>query len=86
MINFNDPSIITAICGAIGAIAAITTAVVSLIKAHQVKVALEKAKQRETYCVCPKCKKKIPLSELSFYLPDGSKDNDLNGIPDPDAK
>lgn len=82
--NLNDPAIITAICGAVGAVAAIVTSIVNLVKNHRIKVALDKAKQRETYAVCPKCKKKIPLSELSFYLPDGSKDNDLNGVPDPE--
>ena len=80
--NLNDPAIITAICGAVGAVAAIVTSVVNLVKNHRIKIALDKAKQRETYAVCPNCKKKIPLSELSFYLPDGSKDNDLNGVPD----
>lgn len=82
--NWNDPAIITAVCGAVGAVAAIVTSIVNLVKNHRIKVALDKAKQRETYAICPKCRKKIPLSELSFYLPDGSKDDDLNGVPDPE--
>lgn len=45
---------------------------------------LEAAKERETYAVCPHCGKKIHLSEMSFRLPSGALDNDLDGKPDAD--
>lgn len=48
--------------------------------------ALKEAKMRETYVICPHCEKKIPLSELSFHLPDGSIDDNLDGIPDANQK
>ena len=81
-LDFSDPAVITAISSAAGALGSIVLAVVSAIKTHKLKNALDKAKQRETYTVCPRCKKKVPLSELSFYLVDGSKDDNLNGVPD----
>lgn len=46
------------------------------------KSQLEQAKSKETYIKCPHCNSKLPLSELSFYLPGDVKDNNLNGIPD----
>lgn len=74
--------LITAISSAAGALASLVVAIASLIKAHKANEMLEKAKLRETYGVCPHCKKKIPLSQISFYLPDGSLDNNLDGLPD----
>lgn len=85
MIDFSDPTFITAVSSAVAALTSVVVAAISARKTFIVKRALDKAKLRETYCVCPKCKKRIPLSELSFYLPDGSKDNDLNGVPDSEA-
>lgn len=42
-----------------------------------------KAAQRQGYTFkCPHCKKEMPLSDISFYLPSGELDNNLNGIPD----
>lgn len=80
--DFTDPNTITAVSAAIGAVCGVITSIVALVKNHNTKVLLAKAKERETYTVCPRCKKRVPLSELPFFLPDGSKDNDLNGVPD----
>lgn len=63
--------------------------IIALFIAHKTKAldrALKEAKMRETYVICPHCQKKIPLSELSFHLPDGQVDNNLNGIPDSNEK
>jgi hypothetical protein len=43
---------------------------------------LKRAKDRDTFTVCPKCGQQIKLSEMDFRLPDGSIDNDLDGKPD----
>ena len=59
--------------------------IIALFIAYKQKAldrALKEAKMRETYVTCPHCQKKIPLSELSFHLPDGSLDDNLDGIPD----
>ena len=77
-----DPAIITAVCSAIGAAAGVAMAIISLVKSRKASKFMQAAKARETYAVCPHCKKKVPLSELPFFLPDGSKDNNLNGVPD----
>lgn len=65
-----------------GAIVATITAIVSARKTAKLEKALDAAKARETFAVCPRCKKKVLLSELSFHLPSGARDNNLNGLPD----
>lgn len=63
--------------------------IIALFIAYKQKAldrALKEAKMRETYVICPHCQKKIPLSELSFHLPDGQIDDNLNGIPDSNEK
>ena len=47
---------------------------------------LADAMRRATYTVCPYCHNSVKLSELSWFLPGGSQDNDLNGIPDEQEK
>lgn len=76
----NWSSIVNVFMGVINGIAAI----VLLVKSKSFSLYLKKAKQRETYTVCPHCKKEIPLSELSWHLPSGEVDNNLNGVPDRD--
>lgn len=76
------PELITAVAGCATAIASGIVAIVSAKKASKLEKRLEEAKQRETYIICPHCKKKTPLSEVDFRLPDGSLDNNLNGKPD----
>jgi len=61
---------------------ALVSGIVALVKSHQVKQALDNARQRETYIICPHCHKKAALSEIDFRLPSGQLDNDLNGVPD----
>lgn len=46
------------------------------------KAQLKEAKLRATYSICPECGKKVYLSDLHFYLPDGSSDEDLDGKAD----
>lgn len=55
---------------------------VALLLNLQIKKRLDRAKDRETYTVCPHCSKHIPLSDLAFYLPSGELDNDLDGKKD----
>lgn len=69
------------VSGALSIFAAIT-GVFAAINAHRFSKYLENAKKRETYTVCPHCKKKILLSELAFHLPSGEVDQDLDGRPD----
>lgn len=69
----------------VSGIVAICTAVagvIALIQTKKFSRYLDAAKQRETYIECPRCKKKIPLSEINFHLPSGEVDNNLNGRPD----
>lgn len=77
-IQENWSSIANVCMGVVNGVAAI----VLVIKSKSFSLYLKKAKQRETYTVCPHCKKEIPLSELSFHLPSGELDNNLNGVPD----
>lgn len=64
------------------AIAGAVVGIINAVNAHKFKKYLDDAKKRETYTVCPYCKKKIPISELHFHLPTGQLDDDLNGLPD----
>lgn len=76
------PAIIT---GTLSLVAAITAFVTYNIQSRKIKAlqkALDEAKARETFTICPGCKKKIRLADLTFYLPDGSTDNDLDGKAD----
>lgn len=68
--------------GGIVAIAGAIVGIINAIYARKFAKYLEDAKKRETYTVCPYCKKKIPISELHFHLPTGQLDDDLNGLPD----
>lgn len=74
--------LVTAVTALVGAICAI----VSLVKLHHTKKLcskmMEDAKSRMTMVTCPKCHKKSPLNEVQFTLPDGSIDNNLDGLPD----
>lgn len=72
----------TSVAGACAAVASIVMAVRNARKTAQISKILEDAKERQTYVVCPRCKKKVTLSELQFHLPDGSLDMDLDGQPD----
>ena len=80
--QINWPSLAAAITGFLTAITALVVMIVNSVNNKKIKKALEDAKARQTQVVCPKCKKKSPLSEVSFVLPDGSQDNNLNGVPD----
>lgn len=80
--DFLTPELITAVAGAATAIAAGIVAVISARKSFKFEKALEAAKQRDTYCICPHCKKKISLSEIHWILPTGEIDDNLNGKPD----
>lgn len=64
------------------AIASAVVGVISVCRGYKFTKYLNDARQRETYIECPHCKKKIPLSEISFHLPSGEVDNNLNGKPD----
>lgn len=77
-----SPEVITAAASAVAAVTALVVAIVNGVRAVKLERQIEAAKQRETYIVCPHCGKKAPLSEVSFRLPDGSLDNNLNGKPD----
>lgn len=74
------------IVSAVSAVSGAVVAVVALVKTHQVKKTcrklIQEAEARCTMVQCPKCHKKSPLSEVSFYLPDGRLDQNLDGIAD----
>lgn len=67
-----------------GALTAIINAIVAGKRSARLAEQLEQAKERETYATCPHCGKKIHLSEMSFRLPSGALDNNLDGKPDED--
>lgn len=51
-------------------------------KGAAVKKLLAEAKARQTYFVCPHCGKPVDLDDVTFLLPGGKVDQNLNGIPD----
>lgn len=74
----------TAICSVCAAVASLSLAIKNQRKTAQIKKILEDAADRQTYAVCPHCKKKVYLRDLAFHLPDGSLDMNLDGKPDED--
>lgn len=85
-IDLSDPALITTIATSC---ASVSAAVVSIIKAVQASKRAEKAQRilddarsRQTYFNCPECGKKVTLDRVTFHLPGGAVDNDLNGEPD----
>lgn len=78
----NWETIVSAVSAASGAV----VAVVALVKTHQVKKTCKKliaeAEARCTMVECPRCHKKSPLQEVSFYLPTGERDQNLDGVAD----
>lgn len=71
-----------ALCQIIAAIGAIIIGVVNAVHLRQVDQHINQAKRRGTRVVCPVCKKESPLADCHFLLPDGSLDDNLNGIAD----
>lgn len=75
-----------AIVGIVSAVGSVAMAIIGLVKSHQSKKRyaelVQAIKVRMTYTTCPHCGKKVYFAELSWHLPDGSKDDNLNGIPD----
>lgn len=67
-----------------GALTAVINALIAGKRSAKLAQQLEQAKERETYATCPHCGKKIHLSEMSFRLPSGALDNNLDGKPDED--
>lgn len=65
-----------------GALTAIINAIVAGKRSAKLAQQLEQAKERETYAVCPHCGKKVHLSEMTFRLPSGAVDNNLDGKED----
>lgn len=83
--NLNTETIVaigTAAASIAASIVSIIKAVGASKKAARLERLLEDAKARETYLVCPSCKRKILLSEIDFHLPSGAFDNNLNGKAD----
>ena len=85
-IDLSDPAFITTVATSCASICA---AVVSVIKSVQAAKRAEKAQKilddarsRQTYFECPECHKKVTLDRVTFHLPGGAVDNDLNGVPD----
>ena len=86
LFDISDPAFITTVATSC---ASVSAAIVSIIKAVQAAKRAEKAQRilddarsRQTYFECPECGKKITLDRVSFHLPGGALDNDLNGVPD----
>lgn len=81
----NMDVIIAAITAATGLMSAIAAWIVNLTLHRSnrcLEEKLKKVKERETYTVCPHCKKEIPFSDLSFFLPGGLPDQNLDGKED----
>jgi len=62
---------------ALGAFLGITN-----IRISKVKKLLNGSKSNGYRIRCPHCKKESPIEEVSFLLPSGAVDNNLNGVPD----
>lgn len=81
-----DATVIAAVITSLSSLVAGIISLVSIVrKSKQSKLlqqALQDAKLRRTYHVCPKCGEKTALNDMHFYLEDGSKDDNLNGVPD----
>lgn len=72
------------VCGLLASLSGLSifSLIRSKVKTSLIEKELSSIKERQTYAICPHCKKKIPFQDLEFHLPDGSKDQNLNGIPD----
>ena len=64
------------------AVAALVIGIINALNIRHVDQHINQAKRRGTRVVCPVCKKESPLAECHFLLPDGSLDDNLNGIAD----
>lgn len=71
-----------ALCQIIAACGAVLIGIVNAKNIRHLDAHINQAKRRGTVVVCPKCKKESLLAECHFLLPDGSIDDNLNGIPD----
>lgn len=71
-----------AICSVLAGLAALVVSIVNAKNIRHIDSHIAQAKRRGTYLVCPKCKKEIPLADVHFLLPDGSLDDNLNGVDD----
>lgn len=59
------------------------TALGFLIRSNVVNLRKIRAAKRQAYTIrCPHCKKETPINEVTFLMPSGKVDNNLNGIPD----
>lgn len=56
-----SPEIITAASSGVAAITALIVAIIQAVKAHKLEKQIEAAKLRETYIICPHCKKRPHL-------------------------
>lgn len=78
-----DATVIASVASVVGSVA---MAIIGLVKSSRMRKRyvklVEEIKTRLTYTNCPHCGKKVYFAELSWHLPDGSKDNNLDGVPD----
>lgn len=85
MQNFDAAAIIgiiTALTSLLAGITSLVSIFITLKKKKIVEKALQDAKLRNTYHQCLHCGAKTRLSDMHFFLEDGSKDDNLNGVPD----
>ena len=75
-------AIITAVSSLVAGIISLVNIIVSSKKKKILEQALQDAKLRNTYHMCPNCGHKLRLDDMHFFLEDGSKDDNLNGVPD----
>lgn len=71
-----------ALVSVLGAVGALIVSIVNAKNIRNIDQHINQAKRRGTFIVCPHCKKESPLSDVHFLLPDGSLDDNLNGVPD----
>lgn len=76
------PELATLGVALVSSIVAFISGIVSYRQSSKLGKQLQVAKERETYSICPHCGKKVYLSEMSFRLPSGAVDNNLDGKAD----
>lgn len=56
--------------------------IITLLRTATLSKALKNARESKYWSTCPHCKRKVYFDELSWRMPDGVLDNNLNGVDD----
>ena len=75
-----------AIASIVSVVGSVVMAIIGLVNSANSKRNYRKLvtaiKLRATWTKCPHCGKKVYFDEFHWYLKDGEKDDNLNGVPD----